>query len=144
MIAEHTGPSARRRICPYATARSGFGTLLGKALADLGRDLTIGHFIGRLDRCDELAHFFSFQPSFQLALGFAGAEYQNGFRGPDARDNRIVLEVEMTGQDPLADIIRGCLPGIIGAVTMGTGMMLRLFRPGNDQAGLMPFVRYRH
>ena len=64
-------------------------------LSDLRRNLMIRHLVNGFHAHDASIEVAFFEPLFQFALGLTRAKYQNRFGIANARDDRIIVNVEM-------------------------------------------------
>jgi hypothetical protein len=74
-------------------------------LSNLCRDLTIRHLVNRFHTHDASIEVVFLEPLLQFALGLTGSEYQNGIRITNTRNDRIVVDVELSRKPSLAAII---------------------------------------
>ena len=78
-------------------------------LSNLRRDLTIRHLINRFNTCDAPTEVISFKTFFQFILCLTRTKYQNRLCITNTRNDRIIVNVEMSRKSSLAAIIRGYL-----------------------------------
>jgi len=71
--------------------------LFCKVPSNFRRNLAIRHLVDCFNTNDASAKVDSFQTFLQFSLCLTRTEYQNGFRITNARDDRIVVNVEMSG-----------------------------------------------
>src|SRR5271157_2759474 len=90
-------------------------------------NLAIRHLVDCFNTYDASAKVDSFKTFLQLALCLTRTEYQNGFRITNARDDRIVVDVEMSRKGSLSAIICRYLLWFIGASMTGTERTAGLF-----------------
>jgi len=80
-------------------------TLFREVLPDSRRNLTISHLVNCFKADDAPTKFVSLETLLQLALGLTRPKYQNGFCLTNARNHRIVINVEMSRELSFAGII---------------------------------------
>jgi hypothetical protein len=80
------------------------GSLFWKVLSNFCRNLAIGHLVNRFNTDDPPTKIIFLKTFLQLVLGLARTEYQNGICFTNARDYRIVVNVEMSRKLSLAAV----------------------------------------
>ena len=80
-------------------------SLFGKVLSNSRRNLTIGHLVNCFNPHDASTEVVSFKTCFELVLCLTRAKYQNGFCITNRGNDRIIVDVEMSGKRSLAAII---------------------------------------
>ncbi len=115
--------------------------LFCKVPSNFRRNLAIRHLVDCFNTYDAFAKVDFFKTFLQFALCLTGTEYQNGFRLTNARDNRIVVNVEMSRRGSLSAVICRYLQWLIGAlkarIERTTGL---LFNRRYHQSYLFSFV----
>ncbi len=99
-------PDFGRGRCP---PRSYCRTLLGKVLSNLRPDLTIRHLVNCFNTYDASTEVIFFKTFFQFILCLTRTKYQNSLCITNRRNDRIIINVEMSRKSSLAAIIRGYL-----------------------------------
>jgi len=88
--------------------------LFCKVPSNLRRNLAIRHLVDCFNTYDASAEADSLKTFLQFALCLTRTKYQNEFRITNARDNRIVLDAEMSRKSSLSTIICRYLLWFIG------------------------------
>jgi hypothetical protein len=90
---------------------------------------------------DASAKVDSFQAFLQFALRLTRTEYQNGFRITNTRNDRIVVDIEMSRKGSLSAIICRYLLWFIGTGMAGTWRTTGLFfNRRYDKSYLFSFI----
>jgi hypothetical protein len=74
-------------------------------LSDFRRNLMIRHLVNGLNAHDASIEVVFLEPFFQFSLGLARTEYQNGFCIANTRNDRIIVDVEMSRKPLLPAIV---------------------------------------
>jgi len=85
-------------------------------MANFCRNLAVRHLINRFNSDDASTEVVSLETFLQLALGLTRTKYQNRFCITNARNYRIVVNVEMSRERFLAAIIRRYLQWFMGTL----------------------------
>jgi len=156
MYSPHPDPAAVVWVCSLISKFTDMFYSLGIAillriatfvivLSDLRRNLMARHPIDGFNAHDACIEVVFVESLLQLALGLTGTEYQDGLRIANTRNDRIVIDIELSGKPSLAAIIGRYLLSFMGTfkrrITRAAELSLHL---RYDQSRLFPFVRDSH
>ena len=100
-----------------------------EVLTHFCRNLSIGHLVGGFDADDACSQPFAGEALFELALGLARTEDQDGVGASNARDDFVVVLVEMAGEAPVALVLAGTLSMLEGRTVPLTEVLDESFVP---------------
>jgi hypothetical protein len=116
-----------------------------KVLSDFRRNLMVRHPINGFNAHDVSVEVVFVESLLQFPLGLTGAEYQNGLCIANTRNDRIVVDIELSRKLSLAAIIGPYLLSFMGTFKRRITRAAELpFHLGYDQSYLFPFVRDSH
>ena len=92
---------------PTAGRARSLSEVIAKVVADLRRDLVVGHLVDGFDADDSLAESFARNALFELVLCLARPEDQDRFRVAQMPDDFVVVPAQMDRELPVALVVRG-------------------------------------
>src|ERR1035437_7762832 len=90
-----SAPRRRPVSWPFRYLRSDANPCVVEVVADLGRDLVVGHLVGGLDGYDSVAELGMIKALFELPLGLARSEDEDGFGVADCGHDLVVVPVKV-------------------------------------------------
>jgi len=114
-------------------------------LSDFLRNLMVHHPIDGFNAHDASVEIVFVEPLLQFPLGLTGTEYQNRLCIANTRNDRIVIDIELSGKPSLATVIGRYLLSFMGTfkrrITRAAELSLHL---RYDQSYLFLFVPDSH